>query len=123
MKNLLGLLLLCGLFTFASCGGDDDCTTDSFVGSYTGEIDCDGIAASGTLTITKVSETEILLNDGDGGEFTIEVTDCTGTYSESAGGLGSTTLTITLDGDKLNYSQDAEVFGLTVSCSGTLDRN
>ncbi len=122
MKNLLGFLFVCALFTLVSCGSDSDCTTDSFVGSYTGEISCDGTSASGTIMITRVSESQILLSDPDGSEFTLDVDGCNAIVEESLLGLGSSKVELTLDGDQLRYSQEGDLLGIVFTCSGTLDK-
>lgn len=106
-----------------SCGSDEPCTTDTFAGSYSGELNCSGIKGETSLMLSKVSATQILLTDEDGEEFTLDVVDCTATFSEDLGGLGSVALELVLDGDKLNYKNDSEVFGFSVSCSGTLKRD
>ena len=108
----------------ASCGGDDtECAADSFVGSYSGEISCEGTTAEGTLTITKISDTELLMDDNEGETYTLTLAGCVASYSESLIGLGSVDLDLTLDGDKLKYKNESEVLGFSVSCEGTLDRD
>lgn len=123
MKNVLKFLFAFSLITFVSCGGDDECTIDDFVGVYNGTIECpDEEPASGILTITKNSDTSITVTDTDNVTFTMDVAGCVATSSESLFGV-EITQTLTLDGDKLDYRAVNSVLGIEVVCTGSMTRN
>ena len=122
MKNLFGLLFVLALFTLVSCGDDDDCTAASFAGTYSGSVDCDGTSTEGTITLSRISDTELQLTDTDGSSFTLTLDGCTATGSESFIGLADISISITLDGDDLKYTQDVSALGINVSCEGTLKK-
>ena len=122
MKNLFKIIFVFALISLASCGSDDDCTADSFVGNYGGEVECNGASAAGTLTVTKISDSQIQLTDPDGADYTLDVDGCEATFSESLLGLGDIDIELTLDGDKLKIKQTSSIFGISATCEGTFDR-
>ena len=122
MKNLFKIIFLFGLISFASWGNDDDCTADSFVGSFDGTIECPGNdPASWTLVITKISDTSIKVTDQDATEFTMEVAGCIATSLIDFFGV-SVTQTLTLDGDMIDYKAVNSGLGMTVTCTGSMTR-
>lgn len=127
----LSFLLLIALF-WSSCGDDDDamktCTQADWVGTYAGSLACDTDPAEDvTVTITANGADAFDFSyAGDG--FSIDITDpitpdnCGFSVSGEESGI-TVTITGTLDGDNLVYTEVITGGTGSSTCTITATRN
>ena len=107
------MLFLFGVLAFVSCG-EDDCTQEDWLGTYTGTIICDGnsedvtvmIAASGNESVVITYESTTVSTEYSA----LQIMDCAISATSSAGGL-NVNITSTLDGDDLVINEIISVDG------------
>lgn len=66
MKPIFSVLAICLVIALASCGGDDDCSSD-YVGTWRGAVNCSGSSADSILVeISQLSgDTLSIISNGE----------------------------------------------------------
>lgn len=80
------ILIFISLLTFglSSCGGGDDCTTETIVGTYVGVNDCEEVSdptlvlneGAITMTVEHLSGNSYKASDSNGEEYAFTVNGC-----------------------------------------------
>lgn len=117
MKNLI--LSICLGFFLISCGSDD-CTSDDFIGSYTGTIVCsDGQTEDVTAAISEGNDNSIVIVI-DGESYDVEIDGCDLIIPETSfeffGIVTTTSGEGELDGSVLSITQKLSAFGISETC-------
>ncbi len=125
MNTLKFLTLLAIFFFYFSCGGDDSCGTDAWIGTWTGTLNCDDNRNNPlTLRITMVDENTILLDSGSG-TFEVDINGCNININETQStNLGDLKVDIqaSVEGNTMIYDVASELLGITISCMTTLTK-
>lgn len=123
MNYLSFFLFLFATSLIVSCGSDDGCTTDDWVGTWAGSVNCDdGTSEMVTVVISKIDESTIQL-DIDGDTQNIPVSGCNFDFDGILDTfLGSIDITYKseLNGNQMDFETDIELFGVSLNCAGTL---
>ena len=135
LKNALMNLLKLSFFlvliaTFSTCSDDDDntknCVQSDWVGTYTGTLDCDGIAEDVTVTITANGSDDIIIKYEVPNASTeydpLLPNSCDLDYTESDSGI-TITIDASIDGDNLTLKEIISLGGDTSTCDITAVRN
>lgn len=124
MKNLV---ILCILTTFLfSCGKDDKCSRDQFVGNWSGSETCTLVNATNVqISVTNASASDKVVVDG--GAFidaVLTINDCSLSGNNTVLGTGETyTGSLSADGTTLNLSIKTTAFGAEINnCSYELTK-
>jgi len=119
LKNTIYLLFFS--VVFFSCGSDDDCTTESVLGTYVGSSQCNDPTLEGPTSITvTMSGSNLLLEDQDGQEFAVSLDGCSFDIPEVSADFFGVQITADGDGDfdgeTLNVNINTTVDGVGGTC-------
>ena len=129
MRNLILLFVL--IVGLAACGGDDNCTSETIVGTYMGINNCDDTSGTGvdlgdgdvTLEIVALGNNNYSATNQDGDETVFTVDGCTITVPdlefEFFGIMIATSGDGNFDGDQLTLNINTVVDGAEFTCNYT----
>ena len=113
MKELIRVLFLFFVLSLVSCG-EDACTQENWIGTYTGTIICDGNSEEVTVMITASGNESVVIRYESATISTeysaLPIMECALSASSSAGGL-NVNITSTLDGNDLVINEIISVDG------------
>lgn len=122
MKKLIFGMLTIGVL-FTSCGKDEpECTADDYAGVYVGTVSCPGESPdSGSVTLTKISDRQISLNDNLGFVILLDVNECEakGTLTEDNEIF---TVTLNFSGDGFSWVGVQTEGGVSTTCTGSFSK-
>ena len=124
MKGLIQVLFLFTILAFVSCG-DDDCTQDDWVGTYTGTADCNGTDLACTVTITASGADAIIIRyEIDSSTTTFDpltISGCSIERTITDGGVTGS-VSVSLNGDKFELEESLMGGGFDNICKVTATR-
>ena len=128
MKKI-SFLLLCAVVIFSCSKDDGECSADDFVGTYSADgTSCLLVEEGVTLSVTKSGDDNVNLRyNGPTGQIEFNggfpITGCSFTQNITDTSTGSElTITVKLDGKKLNISFVGSAFGNSIDCSETFKK-
>ena len=120
MKKL-AFLTFAMFLAFTSCSDKDSCEAADWAGTYSGSFDCLDTPQTVIIDITEGSDNNTVNISIDGDSDQVELDGCSIEIVEDDA-FGEATLTLTLDGDNLNYNLSGKLFEIPFECEAVLTK-